>query len=418
MLNRFLFALLPVLAAAVSAMAQQPPYVLTAPFGYGRDATGGAGGTVITVTTREQFATAVAASGNAIILVSGTLTFGEGQMVKSVVANKTVIGLPGAKLVSTAQVKDGGIWQLSENSNNVIIRNLIFEGPGAYDVDGNDLLFNRGTNVWVDHCEFYDGVDGNFDNSNGADNVTITWNKFGYNKPAKAGGSGGSDDHRFSNLVSGGDGTAPADGRYSITFAYNWWGNGVRERMPRARNAQLHLLNNYVNSNVGSKAIGLSAGNNGSDVYVENCHFKAVNTVLDAGYGGSPKVTIVGSDRNNGNTNGGTSAPAYDYTAMPWESVEAAVTGSCGAGATLQVNESTGAVSCGSPVPSSSSAEMPSSSSEESTPILAQPPHVRALRATPLYYNLKGEPLGTAKPSNPGVYIEKNGKQVRKIVVR
>jgi hypothetical protein len=81
---------------------------------------------------------------------------------------------------------------------------------------------------------------------------------------------------------------------------------------------------------------------------VENCHFKGVTTVLDASYGGSPKVTIVGSDRGNGNTNGGTSAPAYSYTAIPWELVEAAVTGPCGAGATLQVNESTGAVSCGS----------------------------------------------------------------------
>jgi hypothetical protein len=68
---------------------------------------------------------------------------------------------------------------------------------------------------------------------------------------------------------------------------------------------------------------------------------------LDASYGGAPKVTIAGSDRGNGNTNGGTSAPEYSYTAIPWESVEAAVTGPCGAGATLLVNGSTGAVSCG-----------------------------------------------------------------------
>lgn len=77
--------------------------------------------------------------------------------------------------------------------------------------------------------------------------------------------------------------------------------------------------------------------------------------------------------------------------------------------------------SSSSTTPSSSSEETPSSSSEESTPILAQPP-VRALRATPpppqQYYNLKGEPLGAAKPSKPGVYIEKNGKQARKIVVK
>lgn len=317
-----------VLFLAFPVLAQQT--VLSSPFGYGQSATGGAGGTVKTVTTRADFETALKASGKAIILVQGTLTFGEGQMISAVISDKTVIGLPGAKLVSTAQVQNGGIWQLSDGSNNVIIRNLIFEGPGAYDVDGKDLLFNRGTNIWVDHCEFYDGVDGNFDNSNKADNVSITWNIFGYNKPPKAGGSGGSDDHRFSNLVGGSDGTYPDDGRYNITLAYNWWTNGVRERMPRARNAQLHLLNNYVNTDApSSKAIGLSAGNNGTDVYVENCDFEKVNTVLDASYGGSPKVTIVGSSKGNGDTNGGTSKPTYSYTAIPYASVKGVVTGTC-----------------------------------------------------------------------------------------
>jgi len=400
-----------VLFLSLPVLAQQAPYVLSSPFGYGQSATGGAGGTVKTVTTRSDFQTAVTASGNAIILVSGTLNFGEGQMVKGVVTNKTIIGLPGAKLVSNAQVKDGGIWQLSNGSNNVIIRNLIFEGPCAYDVDGNDLLFNQGTNIWVDHCEFYDGVDGNFDNSNNADNVTITWNKFGYNKPAKAGGSGGTDDHRFSNLVSGGDGTYPTDGRYNITFAYNWWGNGTRERMPRARNAQLHLLNNYVNTDApSSKAIGLSAGNNGTDVYVENCDFKNVNTVLDASYGGSPKVTIAGSSKGNGNTNGGTSKPTYSYVAIPWESVESAVTGTCGAGAKLQVNQSTGAVSCGD--------ETPSSSSEELTPIALYLPTPNSQFPTPKYYTIKGEPIGSIRPTKPGVYLVKQGSSIRKIVVR
>jgi len=36
----------------------------------------------------------------------------------------------------------------------------------------------------------------------------------------------------------------------------------------------------------------------------------------------------------------------------------------------------------------------------------------------PRYYNLKGTPLGTAKPTIPGVYIEKVGKQARKILVK
>ncbi|MDR2581664.1 MAG: hypothetical protein LBC85_11830, partial [Fibromonadaceae bacterium] len=39
-------------------------------------------------------------------------------------------------------------------------------------------------------------------------------------------------------------------------------------------------------------------------------------------------------------------------------------------------------------------------------------------RPSPLYYNLHGQPLGTAKPTTPGVYIEKHGKHIRKIAVQ
>ncbi|MDR2580253.1 MAG: hypothetical protein LBC85_04585, partial [Fibromonadaceae bacterium] len=34
------------------------------------------------------------------------------------------------------------------------------------------------------------------------------------------------------------------------------------------------------------------------------------------------------------------------------------------------------------------------------------------------YYTLKGTPLGTTKPTAPGVYLEKHGKYTRKIAVR
>ncbi|MCL2102337.1 MAG: hypothetical protein FWH22_11570, partial [Fibromonadales bacterium] len=53
---------------------------------------------------------------------------------------------------------------------------------------------------------------------------------------------------------------------------------------------------------------------------------------------------------------------------------------------------------------------------EKATPII-----VHSLLPTPYspsYYNLKGTPLGTIKPATPGVYIEKQGTQTRRIVVR
>jgi hypothetical protein len=53
---------------------------------------------------------------------------------------------------------------------------------------------------------------------------------------------------------------------------------------------------------------------------------------------------------------------------------------------------------------------------ENATPIANQLPLATTL--SPTYYSLKGEPLGSAKPQKPGVYIAKEGYSIKKIVVR
>ncbi|MDR2581577.1 MAG: InlB B-repeat-containing protein, partial [Fibromonadaceae bacterium] len=69
---------------------------------------------------------------------------------------------------------------------------------------------------------------------------------------------------------------------------------------------------------------------------------------------------------------------------------------------------------------SSSSEETPSSSSNGETSIFAnrENPKIGAIGVQTRYYNLRGQPLGTTKPTAPGVYLEKHGKHVRKIAVR
>jgi hypothetical protein len=68
-------------------------------------------------------------------------------------------------------------------SKNVIVRNLTFIGPGAFDCGGNDgICIDEGTNFWIDHCDFQDGIDGTFDIKGAADNITVSWCKFSYNK--------------------------------------------------------------------------------------------------------------------------------------------------------------------------------------------------------------------------------------------
>lgn len=330
---------------------------MKAPVGYGRNATGGAGGTVKTVKTVAELRSALTASGAAIILVTENITFGN-EMINATVSNKTLLGMNGAKLI---QNNDNGILGLSNGSNNVIIRNLIFEGPGAYDMDGNDLLSNKGCrNLWVDHCEFYDGLDGNFDNTNSSDDISISWCKFGYKKAPRSGGSGGSNDHRFTNLVSGGKTDAPSDGRRSITFHYCYWTSGCKQRMPRARNADLHLLNCFNDSPDASPVLGLGGGSNGLDCYVEGSVFENIKSMYssyNSSDGGSHTLAYVDCSSSKSMSNvGNAPKPAYPYTALPKEQVKAAVTSDCGAGATLTVS-SEGVVS--SPCSESNPPEVP-----------------------------------------------------------
>ena len=322
-------------------------YYMATPQGFGANATGGGNATPVVVSTYTAFKNALQSTSptNAVVIVSGTI---DCTYLSVQLNNKTILGLPGARLRnnqitvgnSTTSAANSGILNIKPGSNNVIIRNLIFEGPGAYDVDGRDNLTNEGTNIWVDHCEFQDGMDGNFDNKGAADNVTISWCKFTYLKAAIPGGSGGSNDHRFTNLVGSSSSDAPSDGHFSITFQNCYWANGCKERMPRARNAELHLLSCYYNTSVSSaKALGLGGGANNTSCYVENTNFANVSNVYTNYSGDGGTVSLAFHNCLNGVSNVGTvSAPSYSTTPIPVNEVEGLLTDTtCGAGATLHV---------------------------------------------------------------------------------
>ncbi|MES2775693.1 MAG: T9SS type A sorting domain-containing protein [Bacteroidota bacterium] len=323
---------------------------LSKPIGFAEGTTGGGTpttGNTITVTTAAELAAAITGP-KSVILVSGVIST---NRISGVFTNKTIIGLPGARLINLDQTKSGsGIFFLTEGSRNVIIQNLVFEGPGAYDVDGYDLLSNKGGyKLWVDHCEFQDGTDGNFDNTGESDSITASWCKFTYLKPPRAGGPGGSDDHRFSNLIGGSDSDAPQDGHYSTTWQNCWWAQGVKARMVRARNGEIHMLNCYWNSPETADAIGITAGTFGTTVYVEGGVFNLppAAKISDLGPG---DISIKFQDCVGGAANYGTvNPPPYEYIPMHSGEVVAAVTNPvCGAGATLYVT-STGEVYSGCP---------------------------------------------------------------------
>ncbi|MCQ2341903.1 MAG: hypothetical protein MJZ75_00210 [Paludibacteraceae bacterium] len=316
-------------------------YCQSSAFGYGKSATGGGNATPTVITSLGSIS-----SSNKVYVITQNITVS--KMVKiSKLSNITIIGMPGVKLISNKQDKDNSGILYFSGCKNVIIRNLTFEGPGAYDCDGNDLLcFDGVTNAWVDHCDFQDGCDGNFDNKGTTDNVTVSWCRFRYLKAPKAGGTGGSDDHRYTNLLGSGSSDKPSDGTYNMTWAYCWWDSGCKERMVRCRNASLHFLNCYWNSSVANYYIGPE----NVDCYLEGCYIegKPSKANIFKSYGGKNGLTCKDCYSKNGlpTASGRTVViPTYSYETVSYTEAKTMVTNAtCGAGATLTVTTA-GAVS-------------------------------------------------------------------------
>lgn len=313
-------------------------YCASAPVGYGKNATGGGNVSPTLVSTADELQEALTAKGRKVIIITKDITVSSHISIST--SDKTLMALPGVKLISLQQnQKNSGILYI-KNSKNLILRNLTLVGPGAYDCDGWDLLCFEGvTNTWVDHCDFQDGCDGNFDNKGNTDNITVSWCRFRYLKKPKAGGSGGSADHRYTNLIGSSSSDKPADGTYNMTWAYCWWDEGCVERMTRCRNASLHFLNCYWNSSVAKCYIGPE----NADCYVEGCTFDGAprSANIFKSYGGNNGAKFVNCVSAKGVPADVSSravvTPTYTYTALTADASKTMITGNCGAGATLTV---------------------------------------------------------------------------------
>jgi len=312
--------------------------------------TGGGSATPKVVSTYADLKSALTTASVKVVHVQGTITFpNSGRITIQDQTGKTIIGLPGSKMVSIDRSKEGsGIFYI-KRCNNFVMRNLTFEGTGAYDTDGNDnLTLDNCQNFWIDHCDFRDGTDGNFDIKNQSDYISVTWCKFSYAKPPIAGGSGGSNDHRYSNLIGSSDGATNDQNKLNVTFQYCWWAQGCVERMPRVRFGKVHVVNSLFNSTVSKNCI--RAGYK-ANLLIENNVFIGVKTPIDLYQNNFTAVTA----RNNlftntsGNTSGNGTAftPPYSLTIVPASNVQSLVTNAeCGAGATLDGPDQCG---CGTP---------------------------------------------------------------------
>ena len=138
---------------------------------------------------------------------------------------------------SKEQYRYSGVFNFN-GCSNIIIRNLDFAGPGAIDVGGADLITLNGCDhIWVDHCRFTDGMDGNLDIVNSSDFVTVSDTHFSYTDLSYI--------HCLSNLTSGTEMTDGSPQKCNISWIRCFWDAGCEGRMPYTVLGIQHLLNCY-----------------------------------------------------------------------------------------------------------------------------------------------------------------------------
>lgn len=301
------------------------PVVSKAPIGWAsvnaegqNGTTGGEGGPTVEVRTAAQMVTYGEDNAPRVLRImndiSGQFDLGSNKTVIGATNDITLTGGLGIAGTTTAQL------------SNVIVRNLKVNGV-ASEEDAMDI--RRAHHVWVDHCEFYDGPDGNLDVVYESSYVTISWTKFYYTANYKpAAGETETAQHRFSNLIGNGNGNIQDRGKLRVTFHHNWWAEGVIERMPRVRFGEVHVFNNYYSSSGNNYAIGAGVE---AKIVVENNFFENVNDP-HMFYSDEPTARIAASGNVYQSTTGKRDAgqdppfvPPYPYTLEPAAAVKASV---------------------------------------------------------------------------------------------
>ena len=278
-------------ALATSAIAAtSPDFPLTGWATQNGSTTGGANYGTVTVDNVSDLKNYAKAGNKTIYIKPGTYA---GTV--EVGSNVTLYGYPG---VTITQPSKGSGIKIS-GSKNVIIRNISVQGVGAVDEDDEDCLQinHESKNIWIDHVHVYDGHDGNMDIVNQSDYITVSWSKFTYTSKSK--------NHQFSNLFGNSDSKTADANALKITVHHNWWGDGVKERMPRVRFGQVHVVNNLYTSSAASYCVraGMKA-----NIRVESNVFIGVKNPLDYNNQSKEdaKVSMINNyyEKTSGNTTG------------------------------------------------------------------------------------------------------------------
>jgi len=221
--------------------------------------TGGQAGRTVTATTLEELTKYAKSDDPLIIWIDRTISAGSQGASVNVKSNKTLLGVGSAGFLE-------GVGLHLSGTKNVIIQNLKLTMSTVTNTYSNDenrqqvavndgdcvSILGASSNIWVDHCEFYnldptkqlnqDLYDGLVDAKDESEYITLSWNYFHDHHKAHLIGSSAKDNHDR-----------------KMTFHHNYYDN-ITERTPSYRFGTAHVFNNYyrhvyysgVNSRMGA----------------------------------------------------------------------------------------------------------------------------------------------------------------------
>ncbi len=233
--------------------------------GFCGNVTGGADGTIVTVSNAADFESSVESTSTYIVQVTGTIDLGSIGGGVSIRSNKTIRGIgTNPKIIGKLGFRD--------DATNIIIEKLIITNPYAGDPYDGISVRDRITNVFINKCTIYDCGDGCIDITSQSDYITVSWCKFYYTSSAP------DPNHRFVNLIGASDGDTGDAGKLHVTMHHNWWADLCRERMPRVRYGQVHVYNNYYTCSGNNYCIRPGVE---SQILVEKNYFYYVDEPID-----------------------------------------------------------------------------------------------------------------------------------------
>ena len=269
--------------------------------------TGGSSGPTVRVQTAAELDEAIRASDPSTIVVSGTIDLAGTRL--NIPSDKTLLGVNAAEILGSVRI---------DKAHNVILKNIKFNGASA---SGDAVEVTKSTCVWLDHCEFVDGADGNLDIVRGSDFITVSWSRLYYQERT--------DSHRLGSLCKY---DADSPGTLNVTFHHNWWGAGLLEMMPRSTGGQLHIFNNYYSASGNVYCIGAGYM---SKLLVQNNYFDGVNDpIIFRSDGETAEILQTGNDYTNAVgervSRGKAFDPPYSYTLEPAQAARDNVKASSG----------------------------------------------------------------------------------------